>query len=172
MSNLHSTLTIDRLKELLHYDPETGLFTWLVERLCGKGNLTVKPGDVAGCLSPQGYILLRIEGRNYLANRLAWFYMNGEWPKFEIDHDDRDSTNNKWKNLRDVTHLVNMQNQPPVRKDGNLVGVAFNKRRGKWMAYINAGKKRTYLGADFATKEDACKARMQAKSVFHPYCTI
>lgn len=172
MSNSDSTLTHERLKELLHYDPVTGLFTWRVKRLRGKGNLTVNPGDIAGCLSPLGYILLRIEGRNYLANRLAWFYMKGEWPKFEIDHDDRDKTNNRLINLRDVTHLVNMQNQSTVRSDGTAVGVAFNKRRGKWMAYINANRKRTYLGADFATMEDAHEARMLAKRRMHPDCTI
>lgn len=172
MSDLHSTLTLGRLKELLHYAPDTGLFTWRVERLRGKGSLTVKPGDVAGCLSPTGYILLRIEGRNYLANRLAWLYMTGEWPKYEVDHDDRDTTNNRWNNLRDVTHLVNMQNQSPIRADGNPVGVAFNKRRGKWMAYINAGCKRTYLGADFESRDDAAAARAKAKAELHPECTV
>lgn len=99
-------ITHDKLKALLHYDPNTGLFTWIKHRTG-----TATAGKIAGYSCEGGYRRLRIFGRNYRINRLAWFYMTGEWPKGQIDHKDRDRTNNKWENLRDVTPLENSKNR-------------------------------------------------------------
>ena len=76
-----SALTTDRLKELLHYDQDTGVFTWNVRR-SGK----TPAGSVAGSYDAYGYIQIRISPFRYKAHRLAWFYVNSEWPKFCIDH--------------------------------------------------------------------------------------
>lgn len=85
-------LIIERLKELLSYNPETGLFT----RLCWTGG-NARKGTIAGTRDAHGYIRLLIDGRKYYAHRLAWFYMTGEWPENDTEHKDLDGFNNKWK---------------------------------------------------------------------------
>src|ERR1035437_5724966 len=99
------TLTQEKLKELLHYDPETGLFTWKNTR-----HNAVKIGAIAGYWRKDGYVGIYVLGHHYLAHRIAWLYMTCEWPEFEIDHENRKYSDNRWKNLREATHLQNMHN--------------------------------------------------------------
>ena len=108
-----STLTLERLKTLLHYDPETGLWTWRVN----KGR--VKAGSIAGC-STRGYWVLRVDQHNYLSHILAWFYMTGEWPEHEVDHRDLDKGNNHWDNLRPATDVQQEWNKPPSNEGHDL----------------------------------------------------
>jgi hypothetical protein len=145
-------LTQAEVKEMLHYDPETGIFRWRfsVAR-------RVKPWDVAGTLS-RGYITIRTKDFRARAHRLAWFYMTGKWPRYEIDHKDRVKSNNAWSNLRDVTRKQNMENQSLSKKNtSGFRGVSWNKERQKWNAYLKHNKKRVSIGY-FATAEDAGKA--------------
>ncbi|SRR6266446_2339189 len=87
-------LTQERLKELLHYDPETGVFSWILKRPAYGGNK--KRGHE--------YVLINdVDGRDYRAARLAHLYMTGEWPKHKMDHINRIKDDNRWENLRDVT---------------------------------------------------------------------
>ena len=89
------TLTAARLRELLQYDPETGVFTRLVKTSNG-----IKVGDVAGTADARGYILIRVDGWLHLAHRLAWLHMTCEWPKGMIDHINGVRDDNRWSNLR------------------------------------------------------------------------
>ena len=98
-------LTVERLRELLHYDSDTGVFTWRVYRSPG-----AKKGDVAGCVNEGGYIATQVDRKHYLSHRLAWLYVYGAWPIDEIDHKDGNPANNHIANLRDVTRLTNSQN--------------------------------------------------------------
>src|ERR1700760_2896214 len=95
----NTSLTEDKLKELLRYDPETGTFYWRVG--CGK---RIKAGTIAGTVqeNPNGrkYIKISIGGIRYYANQLAWLYMAGEWPGCEVEYVDSDPLNNEWRNLR------------------------------------------------------------------------
>lgn len=77
-------LTAGRLRELLHYNPETGTFTWIARSAHGSH---IRIGAIAGS-SPNsnGYLQIRADGRTYKAHRLAWLYVNGEWPRADIDH--------------------------------------------------------------------------------------
>jgi hypothetical protein len=132
------TLTVERLKELLHYDPATGVFTWRVSR--GK----VKAGSPAGYPS-LGYIKIKIDGKNHQAHRLAWFYMTDSWPEDEIDHRDLSKANNRWGNLRPATHAQNLANIPALKnnKSGSKGVIA---RKGKWVARIRVCGKQIWLG--------------------------
>src|SRR5579859_6535927 len=99
-------MTQDELKTLLHYDPITGLFTWLIEPQFGQSRI----GKVAGSLS-HGYIQIKIFGEIYLAHRLAFLYMLGRWPKIKTDHRDLNRSNNAWGNLREADNKQNGQNK-------------------------------------------------------------
>ena len=104
--------TQQELKRQLHYNPETGVFTWLVSN-----NNRIRVGDKAGAVSSgKSYCRIKINGKSYGAHRLAFFYMHGEFPLKDVDHVDGNGLNNKWLNLRQVTHQENQKNQR-LRKD-------------------------------------------------------
>jgi len=148
-------LTAQRLRELLNYDPETGVFTWRSRR-CNNA-----AGTPAGYRRPDGYLTIRLDKKLYRANRLAWFYMTGGWPENLVDHKDRNPGNDKWQNLREATHSQNHQNQV-VRKDcthGHR-GIALHER-GLWRAQTLQGK-RIHIGY-FRTPEEALIARIAAE---------
>lgn len=138
----------ERLRHLLDYDPEMGLWTW---RNPPNHNTRLK-GRLAGNRRSDGYLKIRIDGQAYYAGRLAWYYMTGEWPKDEIDHLDRNPRNDRWANLRDATSSQNKFNQT---REG-LVGV-YRSGSGWW---AQAGRDK-YLGV-FATLDEAITARAEA----------
>lgn len=107
-------LTHERLKEILSYDPETGIFRWKL-KISKKNNI----GDIAGSLGIKGYIKICIASKYYRANRLAWFYMTGEWPKNIVDHKNRIRNDDRWINIRDFTHKENSSNSSRHRNDRN-----------------------------------------------------
>jgi len=131
-------LTQERLRSLLHYEQETGVFTWKVLRP------HAKIGAEAGAIhKDSGYRRIKIDGRPYTASRLAWLYMTGEWPDHFIDHIDLSRTNNAWRNLRAATRAQNARNRP-VQKNtrSGLKGVHFAPTRTsfkKWAAHIRIG---------------------------------
>ena len=99
-------LTQSSLKKALHYNPKTGVFT----RLLRTSN-SVHVGDVVGSNHCMGYLEARLDGRLYLLHRLAWFYMEGEWPA-QIDHANQIRNDNRWSNLLISTHAEDQKNQP------------------------------------------------------------
>jgi hypothetical protein len=152
-------LTQARLHALLDYDPETGVFTWLVSRGAARA------GTVAGTVwkgRSGPYLLIRIDGRSYRAHRLAFLYMTGEWPPDHIDHRDGEGLTNKWKNLREATNAQNGANRrAQVNNTTGCKGVHFNKSVRRYQSCIQVNGKRRHLGY-FATAEEAhaayCKA--------------
>ena len=135
-----SALTAERLREVLRYEPETGLWLWVVSR----GG--TKIGAVAGT-PHDGYVRIKIDGCLYLAHRLAWFWMTGEWPEFEVDHEDLDRANNRWKNLRHATDSQNRANTKAFSNNkSGFKGVSWHARIGKWMVSISVNRKKTHLG--------------------------
>lgn len=135
-------LTAERLRELLTYDPASGLFTRRVYR-----SPNAKAGDIAGTIDKDGYVQIQIDGKVYKAHRLAWLYMTGEWPESDIDHNDLDEGNNTWANLRPATVSQNAANcgKRPFNTSG-LKGVTFDKRKGRWMAQIQVDRRCRHLG--------------------------
>lgn len=173
---LGGVLTQKYLKEALTYNPETGEFTWKKRPLehfktahSYKMWNTLYSGKSAGFLNNLGYKAVKLSNRYYLQHQLAWLFMTGELPK-EIDHEDHDRANNKWSNLREVSHKVNGRNQSmwSTNKSG-FNGVCFNKVKQKWDAYIWLNNASKSLGS-FADKKDAITARKAAniKHDYHP----
>lgn len=149
-------ITPEQLKRQLSYDPETGVFHWAVNKY------RVRAGDVAG-RPVFGYICIKVNQKSYPAHRLAWLYMTGAWPENQIDHRDRDRTNNRWSNLRAATNKQNHENLPMVKTNTSGVrGVRWDKDRNRWFAYITHNQKMKNLGR-YETKEEAIKARLKAE---------
>lgn len=161
---MKSNLAHARLTELLNYDPETGIFSWKVDRQ------RVRKGDTSGYPDKAGYLQIGIDGRLYLAHRLAWFYVNGSWPKLEIDHINRDKADNRICNLRLATRRENILNKAPSKvNNSGVTGVYWNKSAGKWHAQIYSNGKRFSLGM-FTQKESAIEARKQAEIIHFGAC--
>jgi hypothetical protein len=150
-----SSLTAQRLRALLNYDTETGVFTWRVSR----GHIA--KGSVAGNINGDGYWQIGVNYSRYQAHRLAWLYMTGEWPINEIDHKNRVRDDNKWSNLREATSSQNHRNARALTS--GLKGTHFDKQSNRWRAFIHQNGKQRYLG-NFATAAEAhaayCTAAM------------
>ena len=154
-------LTQERLKELLEYSPETGLFFWLQDR-GGK-----RAGDIAGC-KKRTYIVISVDDRVYRAHHLAWFYMTGDWPKPFVDHRDLNKHNNIWTNLRLATKSQNQANIGLIKSNASGLKGVSRYRAGEpygkpWQASIGVNGKSKHLG-HFATKEEAHAAYCEAAS--------
>ena len=151
------SLTQERLKELLQYDPDTGIFTW---RVSPRAN--VEAGRKAGTTCARGYVIISLKRRLYRAHRLAWLYVYGVWPEKEIDHINRCPSDNRITNLRPADRFLNTQNVG-LRRDNasGHRGVGFQKGIGKWRARIQVNKQKITLGC-FADKKDAIAAYQNA----------
>ena len=157
-------LTQEKLKQLLHYNPDTGVFSWLVSR----GNV-VKAGDIAGWIN-KGYRMIKINGKNYSSHRLAWLYITGAFPEDQIDHVKHNKTDNRFTKLREATNQENSKNCSKSKNNvSGVTGVSWNKRDKTWSAMIGVNKKTTYLGSSKDKFEVIC-ARKSAdnKYGFHP----
>jgi len=129
------TLTANRLRELLCYDPETGNFS------------RAKTGKRAGWLDVHGYRRVSIGGVKYYAHRLAWLYMTGEWPSNEIDHTNTDRSDNRWANLRVASSSDNKGNRRCQKNNSSgFKGVYWASHASRWRAEIKRGPKRYRLG--------------------------
>lgn len=142
-------LTVERVRELVKYDPETGEFS-------GRKAQT----------TTRGYRQICIDNKRYLTHRLAWFYVFGEWPRQQIDHIDQDKKNDRIGNLRDTSQSINQQNRrKPLRNNKTgFLGVTKDHNRFKSTIYM-VGKS-IHLG-QYATAEEAHLAYMIAKRIVH-----
>jgi hypothetical protein len=159
-------ITQERLRELVHYCPETGIFTHLES----KGRK--KAGTTAGSLRLDGYVYIMISGTRAMAHRFAWLYMTGEWPLADIDHIDGNKSNNAFNNLRDVSRSVNAQNQKRAKISSKLGLLGVSKLpSGNFKAVIVLNGNRNYLGV-FSNPNDAHQAYLKAKRKLHEGCVI
>lgn len=156
-------LTQSYLKSALNYCQESGIFTHIV------GSKRISPGTKAGTLHPNGYIQISINYRRYLAHRLAWLYVYGEWPPREIDHINHIRSDNRICNLRAADRIDNLKNRSLQKNSmSGITGVSWHAARRKWIAAIMVNKKYIHLGY-FENIEDARDVRKQAdiKYGFH-----
>ncbi|MEO8640913.1 HNH endonuclease signature motif containing protein [Pseudomonas sp.] len=147
MPEMYSERRTRLLREMIAYDPLTGLFTWKVDH-CRR-----QAGDPAGSQKPDGYVYLKLLGQTYGAHRVAWMLVTGDWPNAAVDHRDGVRSNNEWENLRLATRAQNNANVPP-RGTSGLKGASYHKRDRCWKAQICIDGKQTYLGS-FSTPEQA-----------------
>jgi len=155
-----SDLTAERLRELFNYDPETGVFRRRVT--CSNR----RAGEVAGSFS-HGYLRIGIDGRDYLAHRLAWLHVHGVWPAGEVDHRNQTRDDNRIDNLREATHAQNGWNAGKRSHNASgFKGVSFDKRDRRWVAEIRHHGKRECLGY-FDTPEEAHAAYVEAAHRLH-----
>ena len=149
-------LTVEHLREALHYDPTTGKMIWRANRLLKL------IGKEAGTPYDSGLINIMVNGGLYKRYRLAWFYMTGEWPEGDIDHKDCDPANDRWDNLRLATRAQNEWNKPKRRNNTTgFKGVWYDARRRKFTAEITHNYKYQYLGS-YDTPQEAHVAYARA----------
>lgn len=159
-------LTQERLKQLLHYNPNTGIFT-RKKQIQGSSAI----GTEAGYKNTRGYIAIMVDWRLYVAHRLVFLYMYGYIPEGEVDHIDRNRGNNRLDNLREATRQCNARNAGMLSNNkSGIKGVYFFKITGRWGANIKVNKKSIFLGYHLK-KEDAAMARWNAEQRYNfPNC--
>jgi hypothetical protein len=149
-------LSAERARELLAYDPDTGILTWRISR----------PGAVAGTVAGtpcQGYLQVQIDYVFHKAHRVIWLMQTGDWPQHHIDHINRDRSDNRWSNLREATPLENSRNKSlSSRNSSGAVGVCWDQARGKWNTNIGVHNRTLSLGC-FEVFDDAVAARCEAE---------
>jgi hypothetical protein len=156
-------LTQELLKENLHYNPETGIF---IRAKCTGG---VKRGAIAGSLGSGGYVNIKLFAISQKAHRLAWLYIYGYLPKFQIDHINGIKTDNRLINLREATPNENGQNIKLYKcNTSGFIGVSFHKIILKYQSRITICNKTIHLGY-FKTAEEAHKVYVNAKSEIHTF---
>lgn len=163
--NDRQELTQERVAALFQYRPETGALIWKARpRSDFLTDIAFKtwnarfPGEVAGCVGPNGYRVIAIDDRLYYAHRIVWLLLKGFLP-IEIDHDDGDRDNNREKNLVAATSLDNKKNRRlPRNNTSGVIGVTWCKQTLKWRAQMTVDRKMVHIGR-FDAFEDAVAAR-------------
>ena len=153
-------LNAAEVRDLLEYAPDTGVLRW-------KRHMTprARAGKEAGVIQQGKYRRIGIFGSYYMAHRLAWLIVTGEWPTHEIDHINGRKADNRWVNLREATPTENKRNTVHRNKSG-LLGASYSTNKGMFRAQIRVSGHRKFLGW-FDNAEDAHAAYVAAAKSFH-----
>lgn len=165
-------LSVEQLREALHYDPQSGSFTWKPRAVvCKSWTRKYRGGQSAGRVTCQGYLRIRILGGEYPGHRLAWLYVFGHWPSRCIDHINGNRLDNRIANLRDVSQQANTQNHrvASLTNRSGFLGVTAHKK--KWRATITVDGRAKHIGV-FETPHEAHAAYVEAKRSMHEGCSI
>ena len=158
------TISINELKEILDYDPNTGIFTWKVNIAKNKF-----AGSIAGNVNNNGYYVITLYRKTYSAHRLAWFYVYGNWPIKDIDHINGNRIDNRIINLRECNQSENQQNRKINKNNSSgYIGVSYHKKEKKWRSRIKVNNKLINLGS-FDTPELAHEKYLEAKKEYHTF---
>lgn len=163
-------VTADRVRELLHYDEASGIFTRKVRtaqrhHIGGRADFVITSGN------QKGYYRVSIDSLRFMAHRVAWLYVYGAWPEHDIDHLDGDRGNNRIGNLRDVPNKINRQNMRKARKDSITGFLGVYSHQGKYRARVQIDGRSAY-DESFDTPEQAYAAYVIAKRKIHQGCTL
>lgn len=155
-------LTQEYLKKILHYNPDTGVFTRLVSV-----SVNTRKGDVAGTKGLHRYASIKIKNRSYAAHRLVWLYMHGRLPEHDIDHINHVKTDNRLCNLREATRAENGRNRAMSSQNtSGFKGVFMEKKTGMWTAACKMNGVLHCLGR-FKRAEDASLAYQKFAKQHH-----
>lgn len=163
-------LTAEEVRYFFDYDKETGNLIRINTTKHSKRYLN----KVAGSKWSSGYVVVVLPGgRRFLAHRLVWLWVYGEWPKHEIDHINGRGDDNRIENLRDVTREVNGENQRTAMVDNRsgIFGATWIEKRKSYHVAIQAKGKSYFLGL-FKDPDHAREAYVTAKRKLHEGCTI
>jgi len=153
-------VTQNELKDIFAYDEASGVFTNLLN-----GTGTRRKGGIAGRLTNQGYVSIKINGKPYGAHRLAFLYIKGVLPEF-IDHINHCRSDNRWCNLREVSHHENCKNRKLGKNNtSGQMGVSWKSKRNRWIAWISIDKKQVHLGS-FINYHEAVNVRKLAEVTY------
>ena len=164
-------LTQARLKELLHYDPETGV--WRRNRkYISRGRKSLIYLQIAGCINKHNdYRYIRVDDIPYGSSRLAHLYMVGYFPEYQMDHINRIRNDDRWCNLRHVSASCNNKNMG-IRSTNTsgITGVYFHKRKNTWTVAIHSNGKKFNFNC-CKNFNDAVKIRWEAEKKYnYPNC--
>lgn len=155
-------LTQERLKELLYYNPQFGIFVWINDRARGL------KGSIAGRVNNGGYTQIGIDSKRYNAHRLVFLYIDGKFPENEVDHINHKRSDNRLLNLRKATKTENSKNRVLSKSNkSGFHGIFFIEKIGRWKVDISINGERKTIGS-FKCKEDAIRARKNAE-IIHGY---
>ena len=167
---MNEEVTAKILNNLLRYEPLTGKLFWLPrsqhwfsnERQCKAWNTRCANKEALTATMGDGYRFGSVLGKNYQAHRLIWLMMTGKWPT-QTDHKNGIRNDNRWENLRNVSHTENTRNARKRHDNtSGCSGVTFHKSTNKWQVRIGTGKGPKHLGV-FETKDEAIEARKRAE---------
>jgi hypothetical protein len=159
-----------KLENYLKYQPRTGNLIWIKPTTKAS---RVKKGDIAGFILSSGYRYVCVANKLYLAHRVCWYLKTGKWPENDIDHEDLDKANNKWKNIRNATDSQNKANTK-IQKNNTSghKGVSWHKRHGKYIASIEVRGKTIWLGAHASKELAAAAYAIAAKKHFGAFARL
>jgi len=160
-------ITQQELKEKLDYNPDTGEFRKICYTRGKHFGRTLKKRNNKTISGHTVYQNITINGKSYPAHKLAWLYMTGEYPDCFIDHINRDSTDNRFSNLRKASYAENNRNKSMSRNNtSGYKGVNWHKGSNKWRAEIKVNNKAITIGY-FKNIEDANIAYTEAVKQYH-----
>lgn len=163
----NDNLTADYVRQILEYNPENGVFYWKRRYGVMESWNVQNAGKSTGWANSNGYLIITIAGKRYRAHRLAWVWMTGEWPEFDIDHIDRNRTDNRWCNLREATRSENHANRRMQHNNKlGFKGVHIHRETGKYRAQIRIKGKSKHIGL-FRTAEEAHAAYIAEAKVLY-----
>lgn len=155
-------LSIGRLREVLSFDSETGIFVWAVRR--GRSARGSRAGNASGA---RRYVQIEVDGERFYAHRLAWFYIYGEWPPHEIDHINGVSWDNRICNLRLATPTQNQYNKRRHRNNTcGVKGVYWHSKRQRWCARARVNGRAVHFGY-FTSLDEARRAYAENVEKYH-----
>lgn len=142
-------ITQARLKELLRYDPETGIFTWRISRG------SKKEGSIAGFLLTK-YLSVELDKYSYRLHRLAFLYILGRFPLDEVDHINSDRLDNRWENLRECSRSENCSNRTKSKRNqSGIKGIIFeNNGYPRYITCVQVNGRRIKKSFSIATYGD------------------
>jgi len=156
-----SLIDLDEVLKTYRYVPETGFLYWRE-----KGRKRNMNAPVGG-LNTKGYRVILMRQRLYLAHRVIWFMVHGEWPNL-IDHINGNKNDNRIENLRSVNQAQNLQNRKiSKRNKSGYTGINFNKKRNRYL--VSIGKKSVGW---FKTLEEAIEARKKVEREYFTHARV